>query len=87
MPSDAASAGVCRSYPYDPNEFRETDKNGKLGSYDFTKALGYDEQIVRHNLNKVKRPKTAIIKAPALHKSVIIVEKPNYVESNMTGMR
>ena len=38
--------------------------------YDFTKAHDYDEDIVRYNLNKVKRPSTAIVIAPPLVKEV-----------------
>jgi len=79
QPSDGSGG---HQVPYDPNVFREKESDGTLGPYDFTKAPGYDEKIVRHNLNKVLRPKSAIIKAPSLNKSVIVQEKPNYVEKN-----
>ena len=79
QPSETVTASRI---PYDPNEFRDREKDGTLGAYDFTRAPGYDEEIVRHNLNKVVRPKTAVIRAPILHKSVVIKEKTNYVEMN-----
>ena len=56
------------------------------GWYDFTKAYGYDEELVRHNLNSVKRPDTAHILAPSLVKEVIKKEKPDFVRLNKTGL-
>jgi len=59
--------------------------------YDFTKMPGkfvkYDEDIVRFNINKVARPKTAIVIAPSAVKPVILPEKVDFVERNRQGMR
>ena len=54
--------------------------------YDFTKAHGYDEDLVRHNLNKVVRPQTANILAPPLVKEIVKKEKPDFVKLNRTGL-
>jgi hypothetical protein len=56
------------------------------GLYDFTKAHGYDEDLVRHNLNYVVRPITAHVLAPTLVKEVINKEKPDFVKLNRTGL-
>ena len=53
------------------------------GQYDFTRAYGYDEDLVRHNLNHVVRPTTAQVVAPPLVKPKVKVEKPNFVKKNM----
>ena len=66
---------------YNPKEFQV-----EPGVFDFRKAPGYDEEIVRHNLNKVKRPKTAKIVAPALVKEVEIKETPNFILRNRNGL-
>ena len=68
--------------PYDPKKFIDKD-----GEYDFTKAPGYNESIVRNNLNHVKRPATAIVKAPTLEKIIEVIPKPNYIDLNRNGMR
>lgn len=54
--------------------------------YDFTKAHDYDEEIVRYNLNKVKRPSTAIVIAPLLVKEVFKKEDTNFVRENKAGL-
>jgi len=68
--------------PYDPKNFIDED-----GAYDFTRAPGYDESIVRNNLNKVKRPSTAVVSKPTLQKIIEVVPKPNYIGMNKDGMR
>jgi hypothetical protein len=59
--------------------------------YDFTRMPGkcvkYDEEVVRFNINKVARPKTAIVIAPSVVKPVIMPEKVDFVEKNRQGMR
>ena len=67
---------------YDPKDFVDN-----RGGFDFTKAPGYDESIVRNNLNKVIRPSTAIVSAPPLEKIIEVVAKPNYIDMNKNGMR
>lgn len=66
---------------YNPKEFQV-----EPGVYDFRKAPGYDEDIVRYNLNKVKRPKTAKILAPTLVKEVEVKEAPNFIKMNKNGL-
>ena len=66
---------------YDPKKLQVAP-----GLYDFTKAYGYDEELVRHNLNYVKRPDTAHILAPSLVKEVVKKEKPDFVRLNKTGL-
>lgn len=39
----------------------------------------YNEELVRHNLNSVKRPENVIIKAPELIKPVKQKEEPNFI--------
>jgi len=56
------------------------------GFYDFTLAFGYNEELVRHNLNSVVRPNTAHIVAPSLIKQVVKKEKPNFVKMNKQGL-
>ena len=56
------------------------------GVYDFTKAHDYDEDLVRHNLNLVKRPVTAHVIAPTLVKEIIKKEKPDFVSLNKIGL-
>ncbi len=58
----------------------------KPGLYDFTRAHGYDEDLVRYNLNKVVRPQTAQILAPPLVKEIVKKEKPDFVKMNRTGL-
>ena len=41
---------------------------------------------MRHNLNYVKRPESAVVVAPTLVKEVIKKEKPNFVRNNKTGL-
>ena len=66
---------------YNPKEFQV-----QPGVYDFRKAPNYDEEIVRYNLNKVKRPKTAKILAPSLVKEVEVKKVPNFVKMNQNGL-
>ena len=66
---------------YNPKEFQV-----EPGVFDFRKAPGYDEEIVRHNLNQVKRPKTAKILAPSLVKEVEVKTVPNFVKLNRDGL-
>ena len=68
---------------YDPNIYRD----GLGGPFDFTLAEGYNEDIVRNNLNSVKHPNDIEIKAPTLKKQKVAVDKPNYVNLNKLGMR
>jgi len=81
MEKQGESSG--RKSIYDPKEFQEGDD----GPYDFTQAPGYDEEIVRHNLNQVLRPKTAVVRAPTLQKEIIIYPEPNYVQINKQGLK
>lgn len=59
--------------------------------YDFTRMPGknvkYDEEVVRFNLNKVARPKTAIVIAPSAVKQVVVPEKVNFIDKNRNGLR
>lgn len=54
--------------------------------YDFAKAHDYDEDIVRYNLNKVKRPNTAIVINPPLVKEVEQKVETNFVRENRAGL-
>ena len=66
---------------YNPKEFQVSP-----GVFDFRKAPNYDEEIVRYNLNKVNRPKTAKVIAPTLVKEVEVKKVPNFVRLNRDGL-
>jgi hypothetical protein len=50
--------------PHDPNIYDPTVYINKNGEYDFTTAPGYNEDVVRFNINKVKHPRSMVIVAP-----------------------
>jgi len=52
------------------------------GEFDFTIAKNYDEDLVRCNLNRVKRPNTALVIQPTLVKKKEIVEPTNFIDVN-----
>lgn len=57
------------------------------GQFDFSLAPMYDEEYVRSNINRVKRPSTAIVKAPTAIKVIEVREEPNFIELNKGGLR
>ena len=74
--------------PYEGKKWFEV----KDGVYDFTRIPGdflttYDEDVVRHNINKVKRPDNIVVVAPSAQKEIEVVEPVNFVDKNKTGMR
>lgn len=59
---------------YDATRFKN-----ERGEYDFTKAPGYDEKIVRYNINKVKHPPDMVIVAPTAVEEKVIIPPTNFV--------
>ena len=62
---------------YNPKEFLNQE-----GHLDFSKAHMYDEELVRYNINQVKRKNSTIVAEPTAVKEVVVVEKPNFVKVN-----
>ena len=58
----------------------------ETGEFDFTTAERYDEDLVRCNLNRVKRPNTANVLQPTLVKVKEVIEPTNFIEVNRNGM-
>lgn len=52
------------------------------GELDFSKAEGYDEDLVRANLNKVKHEKNTKILKPAKIKEVVEIQPTNFITKN-----
>lgn len=69
-----------RQKPYDPKEF----KDKKTKEIDFRKADGYDEDLVRANLNRVKRDYETCVVAPTLQKEIVYIPPTNFVKENMS---
>ena len=62
---------------YDPSRFRNEN-----GHFDFTNAPGYDEEVVRFNINKVKHPENMVIAKPTAVKEVYVPPKSDFVQKN-----
>ena len=71
-----------RDKNYDATKY----KNEK-GEYDFTKAPGYNEDVVRYNINKVKHPPGMVIIAPTAVKEIIFIPPTNFVTRNIGRVR
>ena len=67
---------------YDPKNLQVSP-----GIYDFTKAYEYDEDLVRFNLNYVKRADSLKVIAPTLVKEIPPVEIPNFLKLNKNGLQ
>jgi len=68
-------------------DYDATRYKNEQGEYDFTKAPGYNEQIVRYNINKVKHPSDMVIVAPTAVEEKIIIPPTNFVQKNIGKVR
>lgn len=71
--------------PIDPNIYDPSRYRNKNGEYDFTTAPGYNEDVVRYNINKVLHPNGMVILAPTAQPVIVPKPKPNYVRINIEG--
>jgi hypothetical protein len=73
--------------PYEAKKWFEVEEN----KYDFTRQplafMNYDEDVVRHNINRVKRPAGVEVIAPPAEKEKIVIEPTDFVDKNRSGMR
>ena len=60
-------------------DYDATKYKNEQGEYDFTKAPGYNEEIVRFNINKVKHPPGMVIVAPTAVEEKIVIPPTNFV--------
>ena len=74
--------------PYEGKKWFEVP--GLENVYDFTRLpldfMTYDEDVVRYNINKVKRPLNIHVVAPSKQKVKIFEEPVNHVERNKDGL-
>ena len=54
------------TYQEEYDKFNPANLQVKKGVYDFTKAHNYDEELVKYNLNRVKRANDIEVIAPNL---------------------
>ena len=52
------------------------------GQIDYSKAENYNEDLVRSNLSRVKRPSSVVVMRPTLVKEKVYVPPTDYVEQN-----
>jgi hypothetical protein len=63
---------------YKPDIFKNEN-----GEFDFSKASDYNEDLVRSNLNYVKRSSSTVIVKPLKEKEVVFIPPTNFVYDNL----